>query len=98
MNELTIEEILNLKMRPNDANADTIKDYLCRLMITLWKEGEGFSGKRPFGNSNWEYELYFPLVDAGVINGHTCDDEYLEDVDEKAGYKIILKCINELFK
>jgi len=49
--------ILSIEMVDNDANADTIRDYLKVLLSTLWEEGESFSGKRPFGNSGWEYEL-----------------------------------------
>lgn len=47
----------------------TVRDYLCSLLTTLWNEQEGFSGKRPFGNSGWEYDLYAPLIQAGFIKG-----------------------------
>jgi hypothetical protein len=30
-----------------DSGADTIGGYLCRLLLVLFEEGEGFSGKRP---------------------------------------------------
>ena len=52
-------EILDLPMDPdsNDAGASSIRGYLKTLLTTLMAEGEGFSGKRPFGNSGWEYEL-----------------------------------------
>ena len=32
----------------------TVKDYLKTLLHTLWDEEDGFSGKRPFGNSGWQ--------------------------------------------
>jgi hypothetical protein len=63
---MTGEEILNVKMAENDAEAGTVKEYLKKLLEALWDEGEGFSGKRPFGNSGWEYELYGALEDAGA--------------------------------
>lgn len=47
----------------------TVRDYLRELLMTLWNEQEGFSGKRPFGNSGWEYDLYTPLIKAGFIEG-----------------------------
>ena len=73
---LTDEEILNLPMGPNDAGDDdlTIKGYLKELLLTLWREGEGFNGKRPFGNSGWYLDFHAPLIQAGIIEG-----EYDED-------------------
>ena len=38
-------------------NPITIKGYLKELSLTLWKEKECFNGKRPFGNSGWDYDL-----------------------------------------
>lgn len=49
----------------DDAEFDTIRDYLKGLLTNLWTEGEGFSGKRPFGNSGWRHDLYRPLIAAG---------------------------------
>ena len=56
--------VLDLPMDPekNDAGASSVRDYLRRLAYTVWKKGDGFSGKRPFGNSSWQYELMEPLV------------------------------------
>lgn len=67
------QEILDLPMQENDASADTIGNYLKELLSSLWEEGEGFSGKRPFGNSNWEVELYHTLVLHGIIKGEIID-------------------------
>lgn len=75
----------------------TIKEYLCKLLRTLWRHQEGFSGKRPFGNSGWEYDLYIPLVKAKVINGEIDEDGYLDSVDEKAGHRVIDNCITVIF-
>ncbi len=66
--ELTGEDVLDLEMITNDAEAKTIRDYLKALVTRIWEEGEGFSGKRPFGNSGWEYELYGTLVTHGFRN------------------------------
>ena len=53
-------------MTKNDAKAKTVREYLKMLLERLWEEGEGFSGKRPFGNSGWEYDLYAALEEKGV--------------------------------
>ena len=51
----TPQEILALPMEENDGAAENIGQYFASLLHTLWIEGEGFSGKRPFGNSGWVY-------------------------------------------
>jgi hypothetical protein len=53
----------------SDAGDDlTVKQYLHALLRTLWDEQESFSGKRPFGNSGWDFDLYAPLAKAGFID------------------------------
>lgn len=53
--------------QPNDAGAATIRDYLIKLLSKVWEEDEGFDGKRPFGNSGWQYELTEALVQANIL-------------------------------
>jgi hypothetical protein len=72
---MTGEEILDLSMEDNDAGAETIRDYLKALLSSLWAEKEGFSGKRPMGNSGWEYDLYGTLVAHKVIRATIEEDE-----------------------
>jgi hypothetical protein len=67
-------KILDLPMGTNDADAETVRDYLKALLDQLWADGEGFSGKRPFGNSGWEWDLYRALVKGGAVQGTI--DEY----------------------
>lgn len=57
-----------------------LRDYLRKLLLTLWDEGECFSGKRPLGDSDWEYDIYTGLVAAGLVNG-TIEDGYLDGFD-----------------
>lgn len=61
------DAVLDLPMQPNDADAATVRDYLKTLLAKLWEEEESFSGKRPLGNSGWQYDLYKPLVQAGLV-------------------------------
>jgi hypothetical protein len=60
-------EVLALPMESNDADAETIRDYLVTLLSVVWDGQEGFSGKRPFGNSGWVHDLYAPLIKAELI-------------------------------
>lgn len=89
--------ILEISMQENDAGASTIGEYLRKLLATLWEEGESFSGKRPFGNSGWEYDIYTAMVVAGVVNGTIDSEGYLEVFDEIVlADKIILRAIKSL--
>jgi hypothetical protein len=91
------KEILDLPMmRPNDAHVKTIREYLAKLLTKVIDDGECFSGKRPFGNSGWENELHFPLVQAGLVKG-AIEDGYLEDHDKAAAHKLILDVIGQVF-
>ena len=60
----------------------TVRDYLRTLLETLWLEGEGFNGKRPFGNSGWEYDLYAPLIKAGFIAGDLDSYGYVNSITD----------------
>ena len=86
---LTPEQILDLPMEDNDSGASTIRGYLKALLVELWTEEEGFSGKRPFGSSGWTSDLMVPLVKAGVITGNLDSDGFLDECDDKAGKKLI---------
>jgi hypothetical protein len=88
--------ILDIEMQKNDANAKTIRDYLKALLTKLWTEGEGFSGKRPFGNSGWEFEIYTALIKAGAVDGKLDQDGYLDKVDDMAANKLIFEAIESL--
>lgn len=90
------EKALALKLRADEFEDLTIKQYLFNLLTTLWREGESFSGKRPFGNSGWEYDLYHPLVEAGLIKGRIDSDGYLDECDTKQGWKFVNKLIGYL--
>jgi hypothetical protein len=79
----TSEQVLNLPLPDNDAGAATIREYLIRLLGELWREGECFSGERPFGNSDWESDLVDPLV-----------DEHLATYEN--AYGLILQAIGDL--
>lgn len=62
-----VEQILACPMDQNDAYADTVGEYLSELLKEVWTQEQGFSGKRPFGNSAWQWEVYEALGKAGII-------------------------------
>lgn len=71
------EAVLGLRLKPNDAGASTVREYLAALLEVLWQEGESFSGKRPFGNSDWQDDLLVPLIEAKFVRGTLDDDGYI---------------------
>lgn len=82
----------------SDAGDDlTVKDYFKELLKVLWAEKEGFSGKRPFGNSGWEYDLYAPLIKNGFIKGSLDADGYIQEFDEDEADNYIYKLIDASF-
>lgn len=93
-------DILAVPMDPerNDAKAGTIRGYLCELLDVLWSEQEGFSGKRPFGNSGWEYDLYRALIEAGHIKGLIDDEGDIISCDTKRANRLISEAIDTLRK
>lgn len=93
---MTPRELLDLPLADNDAEAGTVREYLVALLVTLWQEEEGFSGKRPFGNSSWQYDIYVPMITAGVVSGSLDEDGYVEECDTKAADAMILTAIGLL--
>ena len=91
-----IQQVLSLDITGNDAGAATVRDYLLRLLSDVWREGESFDGKRPFGNSGWHDEVYRPLISAGLISGTFDEDGYIADSDDDAADELILACITAL--
>lgn len=88
--------ILSTPLGANDAGASTVRDYLIALLRQVWTEKECFSGKRPFGNSSWQYEVYVPLMKAGLIEGKLDEDGYVEEMDTDKADELILAAIDRL--
>jgi hypothetical protein len=90
--------VLDCPMDPdtNDAGASTVREYLVALLAELWKAGEGFSGKRPFGNSGWEFEVYQALVAAELVEGAIDDDGYLDECDSSEADRLVRDAISAL--
>lgn len=79
----TPEQILDLNVE-GDFGEGTVREYLTDLLAMVWSEREGFSGKRPWGNSSWEWELYQPMIDAGFLEADPAyDDSRQLSADER---------------
>lgn len=81
----------------SDIGTVTIREFLYQLVNILWADGESFSGKRPFGNSSWEYDILVPLIKHKIITGMLDEDGYIESVDYDRGKQIIKNVIKEIF-
>jgi hypothetical protein len=94
-----MDDILNLYVETIDFNEKlTLREYFANLLSTLWVEGESFSGKRPFGNSGWQYDIYQVLIGCGYIEGTLDESGYVDDVDCEKADKLIIKLIKHCFK
>lgn len=96
LNTITGDMVLAVKMQPNDADAETIRDYLVSLVARVWNYQDEFNGKKPFGSSAWDWDLYEALVRADFIFGLIEDGDYISEFDREAGDACIEKAIREL--
>lgn len=88
--ELTYDKIIELldkevPFRDNtvfdDSDTTTFRELFHDLLFSVLAQGEGFSGKRPYGNSSWQHDLDRALVDMKVVKGKITRDEdgYIQD-------------------
>lgn len=89
-------QVLACPMQDNDADAETIREYLIALLSELWILKEAFGGKRPFGNSGWDGELAVALVRAGLVTGVVDEDGDLDSADWDSVESSIAHAINHL--
>lgn len=94
---MNYKDYAKIPMQENDAGAKTIGEYLKILLLTLWDKEEGFSGKRPFGNSGWQYEVYTALISAKVVNGKLDECGYVDDVDYHTADNVVREIIIGVF-
>jgi hypothetical protein len=92
----TARSVLDLPLPDNDAGAGTVRDYLIELLSLVWEHEQSFNGKRPFGNSGWQYDIYVPLVRAGILPGNLDEYDELNDFDHREADKLILAAIAEM--
>lgn len=97
MDKAVYLKALDLEIQSDIGNI-TIREYLRHLLETLWVEGEGFSGKRPFGNSGWQYYIYQELIEAEMIKGELDEEGCVVRFEEEPAQTFILGMIETIFK
>lgn len=90
------EEMLDYPYEFEDGQKN-IREYLRDLLLTLWQEQERFSGKRPFGDSGWDYDLYKPLIVGGFLKGKIDEDGCIEYVNNREGWELVNNLIKHVF-
>lgn len=60
----------------------SVVEWMKRLLSELFYEEEGFSGKRPFGNSGWKQDAEVALIKAGFLEGSLDQDGYIDDCED----------------
>lgn len=96
---MTPTEILDIPLSEKaagESGATTIRGYLVALVREVWREGECFSGKRPFGNSGWPWDIYASLIAAGAMAGKFDEYGYPEPDDPTEGDRLILSAIDAM--
>lgn len=67
----------------NEARAATVQQYLCTLLLKLWRHQDRFDSKRPFGHTEWAYEIYWALLQNGLIAGQINPDGFIDHLDDE---------------
>jgi hypothetical protein len=80
----TPQQVLDLELGDNDSGASTVRGYLVALLRALWQQQDGFSGKRPFGNSGWDCDFIVPFARAGFIDLALTEEDSWTDYDYRA--------------
>ena len=93
---MTLSEIPIKNNRTGEVVA--LKVYLRNLILTLWREGHQFNGKRPFGDSGWKWDIYTAMIEHKFLKGKLDEDGYIDDVDEVSASAIIENLIQEVFE
>lgn len=70
----------------NDAGASSVREYLAKIIREVWIRQDSFSGKRAFGSSGWCWDVYRAVIDHGLVEGVTSDNdltnEQRRDIDD----------------
>ena len=87
-----------LVANPHKGKPLTLKEYLKLTLLTFIEEGECFSSKRPFGDSDWDWQIYRGLIALDSCLGSLDEDHCIDTCDWKACDKIIMQCVEEIFQ
>ena len=85
------------KFYSNDFQEEvTLGFYLGELLRTLIIEEEGFSAKRPLGNSGWTSDIYNAMAREGLVDSTVEYDEVVAD-NYKDPEALVLEVIDAAF-
>lgn len=93
----TPAQVLDLNVE-GDFGEGTVREWLIDLLAMVWTEREGFNGKRPWGNSSWEWEVYRAMINAGFLTAHRdqYDEERLSEDERRKADRLIADAIRSL--
>ena len=94
--EPTGRQVLALELGDNDSGESTVRGYLVKLLADVWKHGECFNGKRPFGNSGWQGDFDKAFIEAGWVDGLLDEDGWVERVDSDRVDALVRSAIKAL--
>lgn len=81
----------------NDFNQKlTLKKYFILLVELFWSDPEDFNGKRPFGNSGWQDDLYQALIKNKFVEGEVKEedgDSYIDNLDFNEADRVIAEAL-----
>ncbi len=99
----TPEAVLNCPMvesltppRGLPYDAPTVGIFLTSMLSHLWRERHLFDGKRPYGASQWEYDVYAALGKAGFVECSFDEDGFIEEVDSALADELVAGAIESL--
>lgn len=93
-----VQKALGIRFDSDAGDSLTLREYFCELLHTIWDEGEGFSGKRPFGNSGWQFDVQRAIA-LGLADRDPSEDDGEESIDiSDANDEFIGECITACFK
>lgn len=89
----TVEELGELTV----VGGATIKEFFKDLLLDLWRLKEEFNPQKPWGESNWQNDVYIALIEAGFIEGNITDARKLKDFDKTEADRFINWVIKDAF-
>lgn len=87
--------VLACPMRENPSGAKNLREFFVFLAAAVWEQGDSFSGKRPWGYSSWDYDVYEALIRAGLVAGSFDEDGFVKDFDQSKADALIFAAFEE---
>lgn len=92
----TPRDLLDLVITDSDVGDVKLRSYVHQLFEALWQQVDSFSGKRPFGSSDWQWRVYAAMGRAGYVEAVFDDYGDLEAVDMKRADALVIRATQAL--